>query len=252
MARADYVGSEYGLDRLAAGIQTTSKAIRMLLYRNDLTHNEMVQLCRWSNPWGETWLSTSQVSYLRTAGLKKAGPQTMDALGQLNLRLAQAAGDKSPLVLELPDFGPMPPKPRLPEEPFFLRHPQSREPLDVGGLFQMWVGRLIPEGLEADGHISDMEARRLSAVVSQIVQAWARDNRLTIGQALERAVEFYDVDDSRRENRLKSVVVGFEVFLGEELSEELADLGKLLGGLDGSGPIAPGDVRERLYRSPKD
>lgn len=252
MARADYVGSEYGLDRLTAGIQTTSKAIRMLLYRNDLTHDELVKLSRWCNPWGETWLSTSQVSYLRTAGLKKAGPQTLDALGQLNLRLAQAAGDKSPLVLALPDFGPMPSSPRLPEEPFFLRHAESKEPLDAGALYLMWLGRLVPEGLEADGHISDMEARKLSAVISSIVQGWARDKNLTIGQAMDRSLAFYEVDEKRRQNRLKAVVVGFEVFTGEELSEELADLGKLLGGLDGSGPIAAGDVRERLYRSPKE
>ncbi|MFO0003458.1 MAG: hypothetical protein ACK559_20240, partial [bacterium] len=112
--------------------------------------------------------------------------------------------------------------------------------------------RLVPEGLEADGHISDMEARKLSAVISSIVQGWARDKNLAIGQAMDRALAFYEVDEKRRQNRLKAVVVGFEVFTGEELSEELADLGKLLGGLDGSGPIAAGDVRERLYRSPKE
>lgn len=251
MSRLDFVGSEHGIDRLNAGVQTTSKAVRMLLGKNNLTHEELVRFSKWANPWGETWLSTSQVSYLRTATLQKAGPQTLDALAQVNLRLAQAAGDRSPLVRELFDFGPMPAKIQLPEEPYFLRHPDSREPLDVGGIYQMYVGRLTPEGLE-DSHISDMEARRLSGNISSIVQAWARDRRLLFAAAVDQAVDAYDVPDRKRNARLKSVIAGFDVFSGEDLADELADLGKMLGVLDGDGPIEPGKVRERLYRLPKD
>jgi hypothetical protein len=252
MARSDFVGSEHGLDRLAGGIQTFSKAVRMLLARNNLTHEQLVKLSQWCNPWGLTWLSTSQVSYLRTGTLKKAGPQTLDALGQVNLRLAQAAGANSTAIEGLPDFGPIPSTLGLPEEPFYWRHPVSHEPLDAGGLYLMWIGRVVPEALEGDGHISDMEARRLSANLSRIVQGWARDRRLTIAQALEQGLTAYGVVEESRRQRLRAVVVGFEVFTGEELDLELPALGAMLGTLDGNGPIDPSDVRERLYRLPRD
>jgi len=252
MAREDFIGAEHGADRLAGGIVTFSKAIRMLLARNSLTHEQMVMLSRWCNPWGITWLSTSQISYLRTGQLKKAGPQTMDALGQVNLRLAQAAGDRCATVQGLPDFGPIPPSISLPREPFCLRHPQSREPLDAGGLYMVWLGWIKPEGLADDSHISDMEARRLSANIGRIVQAWARDQRMTISEAMDAALDAYGVDDEFRRRRLKAVVVGFEVFTGEDLIEELEPLGEMLGNLDGDGPIEPGHVRERLYRLPRD
>ena len=251
MARSDYSGSEYGLDRLANGIAVFSRGVRMLLARNGLTHEQLVKLSQWSNPWGMTWLSTSQISYLRTGQLQKAGPQTIDALGQVNLRLAQAAGVGGPGVDSLPDFGPIPSTLGLPEEPFFLRHPDSHEPLDAGGLYLTWIGRLTPEAME-EGHISDMEGRRLSGNLSRIVQGWARDRKLTIGQALEQSLTAYGVVEESRRQRLRSVVVGFEVYAGADLDQELPALGAMLGALDGDGPIGPADVRERLYRLPKD
>jgi hypothetical protein len=223
----------------------------MLLARNNLTHEQLVKVSQWANPWGMTWLSTSQVSYLRTGQLKKAGPQTIDALGQLNLRLAQAAGVSCPAVTELFDFGPIPGTLGLPEEPFYLRHPVSHEPLDAGGLYLVWLGRLVPEAMD-EGHISDMEGRRLSGNLSRIVQAWARDRKLTIAQALEQALTAYGVVEEGRRQRLRAVVVGFEVFSGEDLDRELPALGAMLGVLDGDGPIDPADVRERLYRLPRD
>jgi len=251
MARSDYASSEYGLDRLAGGIAVFSRGVRMLLARNGLTHEQMVKLSQWANPWGMTWLSTSQVSYLRTGQLKKAGPQTIDALAQVNLRLAQAAGISCQAVDDLPDFGPIPSTLGLPAEPFCLRHPGSHDPLDAGGLYQVWIGRLVPESLE-EGGISDMEVRRLSANLSRIVQAWARDRKVTIGDALEQALTAYGVTEERRRQRLRSVVVGFEVYSGGDLDQELPVLGAMLGALDGDGPIDPADVRERLYRLPRD
>jgi len=251
VARSDYAGTEHGLDRLASGIVMFSRGVRMLLARNNLTHEQLVKVSQWANPWGMTWLSTSQVSYLRTGQLKKAGPQTIDALGQLNLRLAQAAGVSCPAVAELPDFGPIPGTLGLPEEPFYLRHPVSHEPLDAGGLYLVWLGRLVPEAMD-EGHISDMEGRRLSGNLSRIVQAWARDRKLTIAQALEQALTAYGVVEEGRRQRLRAVVVGFEVFSGEDLDRELPALGAMLGALDGDGPIDPADVRERLYRLPRD
>jgi len=251
MARADFSGTEHGLDRLAKGIQTFSKSLRMLLARNNLTHEELVRLSQWCNPWGMTWISTSQVSYLRTATTKKAGPQTIDALGQVNLRLAQAAGSASPEVLALEDFGPIPESFNLPLEPYYLRHQGSKDPLDAGGLFLVWIGRLTPDDL-GEGHISDMEARRLSANLSRIVQGWARDKRLTLAEALRVALVGYGVEDERRQQRLKAVVVGFETFTGAELVAEIPALAAMLNAIDGNDQIEPATVRERLYRLPRD
>lgn len=249
MARADYSGTEHGADRLAKGVQVMAKSIRMLLANNDLTHERLVKLSQWCNPWGLSWLSTSQISYLRTGTTQKVGPATIDALGQINLRLAEAAGATGPLILELPPFGPIPATLGLPAQPFYLRHPLSGEPIDAGGLYLIWLGRLAPEGL-ADGHVSDMEARRLSANLARLTQGWARDHRLTLSQALERLLRAYGIDDERRQRRLKEVVVGLAEFTGEELGEELPALGAMLGAMDDQEPIEAGDVRARLYRLP--
>lgn len=252
MSREDFIGSEHGLDRLAKGVQALSKSVRMLLLRNDLTHEELVRLSQWCNPWGMTWLSTSQISYLRTGAITKAGPRTLDALGQINLRLAQAAGNTSPRVRQLYDFGPIPSSLGLPAEPFYLSHPSSQDPLDAGDLYMVMLGRLDPHGLD-DGAISDMEARRLSGNLARIIQSWARDQRLTIAQAMDRLLECYPVKEQARRNRLRMVAVGFEEYTGEALGEELQALGELLGTLvDTSTPIQAGDVRERLYQLPRD
>lgn len=252
MSREDFAGTEHGLDRLAHGVAAMSKGVRMLLSRNGLTHEQLVRLSQWANPWGLTWLSTSQISYLRTGTLLKAGPRTLDALGQVNLRLAQTAGSTSPQVRELPPFGPIPSSLGLPAEPFFLRHPHSRDPLDAGGLYLVWLGRLVPEGLD-DGAISDMEARRLSDNLSRIIQAWARDRRMTISAAMDRLLEVYPATEERRRQQLRMVAVGFETFTGEALGEELPALGEVLGVLvDGAEAIEAGDVRERLYRLPRE
>lgn len=40
MSRSEFVGAEYGSQRLANGITTFSKALKMLLARNNLTHEE--------------------------------------------------------------------------------------------------------------------------------------------------------------------------------------------------------------------
>ena len=252
MARADWIGPEHGADRLARGIATFSKAIRMLLAQNQLTHEQMVKLSQWANPWGMTWLSTSQVSYLRTGQTKKIGPHTVDALAQINLRLAEAGGVTVPRDEEDPlhDFGPAP-EGLIPDEPFWLKHPRTGDPLNAGDLFMVWIGRLTPQGLD-DGHISDMEARRLSANIGRIVQAWARDNKMTIGKAMNEAVRFYGDHGERRQQRLRAVIVGFEVFSGEDLTEELPALGEMLGRLDGDGAIDANHVRERLYRLPRE
>ncbi|MBU6250946.1 MAG: hypothetical protein KGO47_07270 [Cyanobacteria bacterium REEB417] len=229
-----------------------AKSIRMLLSRNDLTHEQLVKLSQWCNPWGMTWLSTSQISYLRTGTTKKIGPGSIDALGQVNLRLAEAAGATGPLIAELPPFEPIPKTLGLPEVPFYLRHPNSGEPIDAGGLYLIWLGRLEPEGV-SDGHVSDMEARRLSANLARLAQAWARDHRMTIGQAMNELLQAYGVDDERRQRRLREVVVGLTEYTGAEFSEELPALGAVLGAMEDSGRvIEPGDVRARLYRLPQE
>lgn len=249
MSRDDFIDSQYGSDRLAGGIVTFSKAMRMLLNRNDLTHEKLVELSKWCNPWGQTWLSTSQVSNLRTGQLKKAGPQTLDCLGQINLRLAELAGDRSPEVLNLPDFGLMPSNLR-PPQPYFLKHAATGHPLDAGGLFMVWIGYWHPEGI-GSSHVSDKEARQLSQNIERIVQSWARDKRLTLKDAMDIAIVAYGVDQKERQQKLKNVICGFDTYSGEELADELGALGDMLGLID-SEEVRADDVLTRLYRLPKD
>jgi hypothetical protein len=89
----------------------------------------------------------------------------------------------------------------------------------------VWLGRLLPEDMDGDGHISDMEAKKLSANFSRIIQGWARDRRLTLTDAMARVLENYDSGDDIRQKTLKSVIAGLDVWSGEQLNQELPALG---------------------------
>lgn len=122
MTREDWIGVEHGATRHDHGSYILSKALRMLLARNNLTHVELARLSAWCVPWGQSWLSLSQISYVRTGKIQTIGKRTMECLMWVNLRLAAAAGNRCTQVVEMLakyDFGPIPNDFNLPEEPFF-------------------------------------------------------------------------------------------------------------------------------------
>ncbi len=238
-----------GLARLDHGRQVFAKAIKTLLLRNDLSHAELKVLSEWANPGTPGWLSTSQISYLRTGRLKAIGPRTIDALGQLNLHLAHLAGDDSPDVKALEKPAPLPNslKGRL-KRPFYLRHPSTGLPLNAGDLSMIWLGRLEPQGLADDG-VSAREARRLSEELSIWLQKWCQQEGLLLTQGMTHIVDAYGVKEKARRDALRAVVTGMRVYEPEELVSEREALARMLQTLNGGN--VPADAEKlRLLLSP--
>ena len=231
-----------GLARLDHGRQVFAKAMKTLLLRNDLSHAELKVLSEWANPSTPGWLSTSQISYLRTGRLKAIGPKTIDALGQLNLHLAKLAEDDSPDVREMPKPPPLPSslKGRL-QRPFFLRHPETGLAMNSGDLAMMWLGRLEPQGLADDG-VSAREARRISEALSIWLQKWCMREGVLLTQGMPQILDAYGVKEKVRKEVLRSVASGMRVYEPEELLSEREALARMLQTLNGGTP--PVDARE--------
>lgn len=222
MARQDFASYQYGQGRLDLGVQMIQKCMLALLKRNDLKHEGLAKFCRWANPWSEQWMSTSQISNLRTGKLLKPGPQTWFALGETNLRIAQIAGDRSPSVLALPDFGPVPLSIRrlLPDNPWFLRHPVTKEPLTRTGLSGVFLGEIIPDGF-GDDEISQEDASALSIAILAMFDNWVKRRDLKYGPALRQALAAYGDQDQGSLQRIREVLEGEYVFTPEEVTKEL-------------------------------
>jgi hypothetical protein len=217
-----------GVARLERGRRVFSKAIKTLLVRNDLSHAELKTLSAWANPGASSWLSTSQISYLRTNRMKSIGPRTIDALGQLNLHLAHLAGDDSPDVTALPKPPPLPTvfAGRL-EHPWFLRAETTGLAMNAGDLYQVWLGRMAPLEL-SEGGISQREARQISERLAVFVQQWCANSGLLMVQGMPKLMASYPVTQKARQDRLRMVLAGLDVYTAEELQDEQEALAQLL------------------------
>ena len=222
-----------GVARLEQGRRVFSRGIKALLVRNDLSHSELKLLSHWANPTTPSWLSTSQISYLRTGRLRSIGPRTLDAMGQLNLHLAALAGNDSPDVVKLQPLQPLPNslKDRL-ASPFFLRHPDTGLAMNAGDMALVWLGRLRPAEL-SDASVSRREAQRISEGLSLWLQQWCADNGLLLNQGMPQILADYPSSERSRLERLKAVAAGLTVFEPEQLNEEAEALRVLLERLNG-------------------
>ena len=248
MARQEFAEYRFGQGRLDAGCQVIQRCVLSLLKRNNLRHEGLAKFCRWANPWAEQWMSTSQISNLRTGKLYKPGPQTWFALGEANLRIAQIAGDRSPSVLALPDFGPVPIAIRklLPDEPWFLRHPATKEPLTRTGLSGVFLGEIIPDGFGND-EITQEDAIALSNAIEAMFDDWVKRKNLRYGQAMKQSLAAYANQSEAKLQRLREVLEGEYAFTPEEISEELeacAGVIALFLGVDE--PLSVADIKACL------
>lgn len=224
------------VDRLETGRALFARLLKTLLNRNAFTHADLKAFHDWACPGARTWLSTSQISGLRTQKLKAPGPRAFDALGQINLRLAELAGSTSPDARDLQPLGPLPSSlKRVESTAWFASHPRSRLPLTAGDLFMVWLGRLDPE-LEDDSY-SDRQARAICERLAIHVQGWMLQQGLLPINAREQIESIYPVASQSRRDRLWSMLMAGSPLNGEQLLAERDDLMQLLGALSCGRPI---------------
>lgn len=223
------------LDRLSEGRARFARVLKALLNRNRLTHATLKELHDWAEPQQRTWLSTSQMSGIRTSRLKAPGPRAFDSMGQINLRLAQLAGVDAPQTRRLDPLPSVLPASlaHLRGEAWFAPRPDSGLPMTAGDLFEVWIGRLDPE-IEESGY-SDRQARAICERVGLLAQAWLADRSLLPTQGRPEIEARYPVDSKIRRERLWTALMGGTALKGEQLLEEEEALRELVGKLSPRG-----------------
>jgi hypothetical protein len=222
------------LDRVAAGRANFARLLKTLLSKNNLTHSGLKQFHDWALPDQRAWLSTSQLSGVRTQKLQALGPRCFDSLGMVNMVLADMAGvdwARRSEVPKLPKVLPSDLK-HLSESAWFVQHPHTHMPMSVGDLFEVWVGRLDP-GLQEAGY-SDRQARAICERVALTAQAWLMEQGKLPSQAREEIENICDLPSKSRRERLWASLMGVAPLKGDQLAEDAEHLRKLMGVLQGA------------------
>lgn len=214
-------------------------AMRLLLEQNGLSHTDMQDFYRWCCPDRATWFNRSQISTLRNMKLPKPGPQIFVALSQINLRLAQLAGDDSPPVKALAPLGPLPASLwhlKDPDhKPFFITNPETGWPMGLGELYRLFCGELEMEGerwQNLPSLYTDDDGEQISGRLAVWAQRWMVKEGLIPLEARQRIMDAYPVKEVSRQKRLWDVILGGTTYGGRELREEADALRFLVGTLD--------------------
>lgn len=219
--------------RFVAGRDRLAMVIKQLLAKNGLTHSQLHDFYTWCEPETPTWLANSQISTLRNSKLPKPGPQILDAIGMINLRLAQLAGDDSPMVRDLPERPLLPAALRhLTENAWFMQNPHTGLPMDSGDIFRLYSGRLQMEGAEWEEPakpFSDDDAAQLSGRFAVWAQRWMVSQGMIPLEARERFLSAYPLKDAKRRDRCWDVALGRVQWTGKQLSDERDALRFLIG-----------------------
>lgn len=246
LMNAASVPNHEGNARLDRGRQIFARAIRGLIHRNDLSHDDLRAFSQWACPWGQDWLSKSQLSLLRRGKMQAPGAKIFDALGQINLRLAQLSGDDGPEVDALPPL-PSPPRDLIDriDHPFYLRHQQTGLALTAGDLYMVWLGRMIPRDLTLDP-FTTAQAVQLSEAISVAAQRWAAAQGMLLTQAMPKLLELYGVPDGVRQSKLKSVIFGMATYSPSQLMDEVEAIANLAESIAGDKAPASREIRALL------
>ena len=219
--------------RFVAGRDRLAMVIKQFLTKNSLTHSQLHDFYVWAEPETPTWLANSQISTLRNSKLPKPGPQIFDAIGMINLRLAQLAGDDSPMVRDLPERPPLPAQLRhLIDNAWFMRNPHNGLAMDSGDFFRLYCGRLEMEGTEWEEPtkpFSDDDAIQLSKRFAVWAQRWMVSKEMIPLEAREVFLAAYPLKDKKRQDRCWDVALGRVQWTGKQLSEERDALRFLIG-----------------------
>ena len=214
------------------GRHRLARAVQLLLSRNELSHQELDIFAGWCAPDEQAgqWLAKSQISTICNAKLPKPGGQIFLSLAWINKALAELSRGE-------PQGRPLPPKLRrlaVAPGPWFLAHPVTGEPCDVGDWFRIYCGELTTDELE---DLPDLYSRETAVIASEklalLAQAWMAEQRLSWRAGREEIASLYGTKERERRERLLAVLSGDQQFTGAELDLEREPLRFLVGRLLG-------------------
>ncbi|MEA5473609.1 hypothetical protein VB716_05170 [Synechococcus sp. CCY9201] len=183
---------------------------------------------------------------MRTARVKKIGPETLDSLAQANLALARLAGCDWIETHFADGLGPLPQGlPGLLKMPFFLENPKTGLPIDAGNLFMVSLGLLVLEGIGAQS-LSQRDSKELSELLSEYVRQWCSIKDIPPLMVIPQLVMKYPVKEMHRKEMLLRVLLDLDVYYPSELLEEV---GPLMVFIEMLGDVPGATGREKLIKA---
>ena len=233
--------------RMTNGRAHFASAINWWLNRCDYSHAQIGALADWALA-HDGWLISSQISHLRNNHVRQPSFINLEALGAVNEALAMwhAEGPRETFHRYGP-FGDSQLTEELLDRGQCLKHPKTDQPLDFAGFCELFVGRIkLPYASSVN--LSGHEARRLSEELGVLLDQLAAETGLTPRDAITEVLRHYPVEDKARVTRLRSVLLGMEVYSQSQVETELFAISELVAGLRGlpAGSYGPQELFAEL------
>lgn len=208
-------------DLLRQGRARFAALLSHLLTANKFTHATFKDFHDWSNPGAGSWLSTSQISALRTGKLSTPGPRLIDAVANVNLRLAEISGATLlPLDLTMPATKEIPKQfKELTDTATSVVNPKTNLAMNSGDMFMVFCGHLDPQ--IQDNQYSDRQAQIICAQLAMVAQTWMLKNGKLPLQVKEEILSVYGIKSEDEREKLWAILLGGRPFKGEELSQKV-------------------------------
>lgn len=218
--------------RLATGRGHFASVLNWWMSRCNYSHVQIGAVSDWALA-QDGWLISSQISHLRNNHVRQPSFTNLEALGAVNqvLHLWHSEGPREAFHRHGP-FGNEVLTEELLDRGQWLKYPGSEEPLDFAGFCELFVGRIkLPYA--ATVSLSGHEAKRLSEELGGLLDQLAAETGLSPRDAITEVLRHYPVEDKGRIARLRSVLLGMEVFTQPQVEAELFAISELVAGLRG-------------------
>lgn len=213
----------------------TAAAVDLWLRRSSLSHAEASALAGWVCG-GDTWLQTSQLSFLRNGKMARPQLKLFEGLAAATEACWRWSTQGPEACRRL--WGPLP-RPltpaRMAETTFLWHpdHPEGQEPLRFRDWCELFAGYLRLPYVDSDDRITAGNAQRISDQLAQYLENWLMESGLGLRGGFAELVRLYPDSDARRIEKLRQVVSGLASFDADELEDGRLALSELLSQLSG-------------------
>lgn len=213
--------------RHSSGRAHFANVLNWWLREAQLSHNKLGSIADWAI--GETgWLQSSQLSHLRNGNIRNPGLGTFDALGAANEAIWrwQTEGPKACVVAYGPHGGGRPFEETL-TAAIWLPRPNGDQPLAFPDLCELFTGRITLDYV-TDVVVSPADARAMSERLGELLNTLTLQFDGTVRETIGRLLQLYPVEDKRRSDRLRGLMLGMEAFDREQLEEEMVAVSEMI------------------------
>jgi hypothetical protein len=231
-------------ERTDKGVQSLAALMNYWLATS--SHDKLAAILRWG--YGEpTGLDGGSLSRIRNAKQGRgAGIKHLDAIAEANRAIWMWKQDPAAAIRAFGPHSSFGVKAEWLDEICWLPAPEPNEdqPLDLGDLAMLLVGRLELPYLGAQ-LLSPFKLSRMTERFAQLLEDEASDRGWGPRETIQRFQAAYPSTDPGRQNRLKELLMGGDI-QGTELELELAAFAEMLRSIRGIDSFTPADLQQEL------